>query len=189
MPNKLLLLAIVLTLSTLFLGCVASPTTNTGDATQSIASSTSPTTGPLDDFYIIYETVWIRPDGDFMTLLDTQSCIVGKPLSIGKYASADYHMPQEDLQALYNAIVEYDIASYNGEHIISGNYGTVTVIVTPQVYYRITFRLNGEFYMIFFEHSIIYRSSGGYDNLRDFIAILESYRQDNDAFRDLPPSI
>jgi len=112
------------------------------------------------DFYIIYEIMYLPFNNDytfspdyFRTALDTRSNIWGDRTFdyAGSYQIADwtllpYHMPHKDLQDIYNAILEYNIESYNSSDVLTND----SLPSFLHDYYRITFCLNREIYSVTF---------------------------------------
>ncbi|MCL2149890.1 MAG: hypothetical protein FWH51_03025 [Dehalococcoidia bacterium] len=128
-----------------------------------------------EDFYIIYER-------DFASgpLLDTSRNILGTTLSNWEYVFVKYVMPCENLQAIYDAIIEHDIKSYNGMKLINKD-GPVRI---PSITYAVTFCLDGETCSIRYNEDITYAE---YPNVRAFHNILDSYYKNTDEYRAFPP--
>ena len=82
--------------------------------TTTVTTTTVVTRCVPNDFYIVYETSWFG--GPFRTVLDTSRNIIGKPLGVApeQYISTDYYIPCDDLKAVHDIIIEYDIKSLSG---------------------------------------------------------------------------
>ena len=144
------------------------------------ASSTMP-----DDFYITYETAWHNFDSPVM-LLDTKNNIIGTKLGPNDYAFADYYISPEYLQAIYDGIVKYDIKSYSSPNLLKAD----NIAVTPRVYYKMTFQVNGEIYSVFCDNSVVWQSSEKkFRNLESFKSkILDYYYENADEYKAFPPA-
>jgi hypothetical protein len=104
-----------------------------------------------------------------MILLDTKNNIIGKPLGPpDDYISTDFYISCEALQAIYDAIIEFDISSHNDS---ISNFPPMT----PTILYNITYCMDGVVYSINFTNATRYISSGTYPNLAAFVRILDSY--------------
>ena len=161
---------------------ISQPITTTRTVTAAIrCNKTVP-----DDFDIIYETSWGSHDtpGDFMVLLDTKNNVIGKPLTPpDRYISTDFYISCEDLQALYDAIIKYDIKSYSSPDLltIEGIWGY------PSPYYRISFHMDGEFYSVLFDSLVVSNDFGYTQNMTDFNSFLRVYYWNTNEYKSLPP--
>jgi|GEM_PF-2477028 len=169
-------------------------TTHTLTATQSVTNTqtvtitnTVTTTVCLnstvpDDFYIIYTTSWDLAGYNGMVLLDTKNNIIGNPLGPPDvYASTDFFIPCNDLQTIYDAIIEYDIKSYS-----TLNPSTFPP-VTPTIDFEITFCLEGNIYLVKFTN-LINSLSWSYPDLAAFVRLLNDYYRNTDECKSLPPA-
>ena len=120
-----------------------------------------------------------------MTLLDTNNSVIGKPLSPSDYIYTTYYISCEYLQAIYDGVVAYDIKSYNSPDLLKSD----NVGVVPRVYYRITFRMNGEVYSIFCDNSVFVTSEEKFLDLRLFQSrVLDYYYTNADEYKAFPPA-
>jgi len=159
---------------------VPQPTT----ITQTVATTICCNSTVPDDFYIIYETSWFSPDR-FVTLLDTKNGVLGKPLSPNDYVSTGFYASCEYLQAIYDGLIQYDIKSYGSPDLLVDGYW----VMTPRLFYKITFSLNGETYMIFCDNSVFtWLAEEKYQNLRFFKSLLDEYYRNTDEYQALPPA-
>ena len=136
--KRLLPVALSLMLSATLLGCVANETLD--------APSSMP-----EDFYIIYEIMDYPYHNDFKIALDTKNNIAGEATgySVGsfwipRWTLSPYYIPRNDLQDIYDAVIEYDIKSYSGSE---------ASVVSPEhakTYYRMTLCSNDEVFSITF---------------------------------------
>ena len=144
------------------------------EPTPTSTTSANITDGLLipDDFYIIYETVWFPA----VMLLNTKDNIIGTP-PWDVYVSTGYCIPYEDLQTIYNAVIEYDIKSYSGDGLITEG----GVVLTPSINYVITFCLDGKTYSIIYNERVINKGIPypTYPQLRSFHHILNDCYLDN----------
>ena len=97
--------------------------------------------------------------------------------------SVDYYMPREKLQELHDFIIQYDIKSYSGPDMIKSE----DVHMHPQIYVVISFRLDGEFYPIIYEASILL--SGEYDNLGLLNSLICQIILNSEEYKSLPPGM
>ena len=195
MLKRLSLVILVLTLLASIVGCTTGVTSDvtpvvtpsntvasTETAHPSTTSTISPDCGPTvpSDFYIIYEASPVLPN-NFVTLLDTEKNILGafliRLLVPGGYTSVDYRISCEHLQALYDAVVEYNMASYAGVY-------EPELSITDSVYERITFCLDGKVYSITCDFFAL-KEREEYRKLQAFRAILRQCYTDNDEYRSL----
>jgi len=136
------------------------------------------------DFYIIFETIWYSLDNEPLLLLSTKDCLIGTPKSYGQEGCylADYCMPREDLMAIQNAIIEYDIKSYKGIHHVPSEF----VRGSPLVCFRILFYFDGETHTILYESALPTLVRSEFWNLGKFTDVLWHYYYNNDAYLSLP---
>ena len=164
-------------------------TTNPITTTKTVTTTARCNTTVPDDFYIIYETSWLSP-GRFVTLLHTNYNIIGKPLSLSEYTSTDYYISCEDLQAIYDGLIKYDIKAYSNQGLLKSEHW----VMVPNIYYRVTFRINGELYSLLYDTSACtpsYFSSAAeeierFQNLIDFAKILDNLFMNTDEYKSLP---
>ena len=162
----------------------------TAIATSTATTTTTTTTTAIVtrcvsyDFYIIYETSWHTPDR-FVTLLDTRSNIIGKPLGPSDYVYTTYYISCEYLRAIYDGVVAYDIKSYSSPDLLKSD----NVVVVPRMYYKITFWMNGEVYSIFCDNSIFATFEEKFLDLSLFKSrILDYYHTNSDEYKAFPPA-
>jgi len=141
------ILALVAFLLTLVIACQLG-TTITPTETPAQPSTTPQTTATetecdldaLSGFFVIYELTDLG--GRYNTLVDTKKEIIGAYtggfLFAGNYVSTGYRMPCEHLQILYDAILQYDLASCDRSLLDK------SVLVTDNRYSVLTFCVNGE---------------------------------------------
>ena len=118
-----------------------------------------------------------------MTLLDTDKNIIGKQLSKTESVSTAFYIPCEDLQLIYNAIIEYDIKSLSG----LGALLTEGYVIPPRTDSRITFRLGAEVYSVTFNTSAYAYSAHAGENLWAFQRIIFDYCMNTDEYKSFPP--
>ncbi len=180
MPKRLLLIAIESILLIMALGCATSITSNaTPIITETTASTEDSDLTVPDDFYIIYEFGFVSPN-NLRTILNTRSDIIGKITGYATdYSAIYYRIPRKDLQALYNAVVEYDIKLYSNPNLLTDE----MVIATGRRFFRLTFCLSGEDYSVFWDNTI---NPHAFGVLFDLAYEIERYVSCTDAYVSLP---
>jgi len=199
MLKKLLLTGIGLMLLVLPLGCVLSEALIDADdalaeigAPSNESEETNDLTTPLEEedlampddflngFYII---VW--ETHSFGPSLDTKNNKIGVDTFKG-YVSADYCMPREKLQEIYDFITQYDVKSYNGLGLITRE----DIWITTVLYHVVVFCLDGEVYSIRFDSTIAAHSRDlpeQYHNLRAFSDLIGRVCFGIEEYKSLPP--
>ncbi|MCL2153805.1 MAG: hypothetical protein FWH57_12815 [Oscillospiraceae bacterium] len=186
MANRISAIAITSVLLSLFLGCSSGITSDTPLSTE---SSNPPSTDGVyqpmpDDFYIIYEIMnlpynndWYYSPEYFWTALDTNEHIVGwhslqydgTVLIYDGWACADYYIPHNNLQGLYDAIIKYGVKSYSSPIVLVDEFFDMS---WPQDYFRITFRLNNEIYQTTFGNLLFSWPDNKHEDFKIFWGIL-----------------
>ena len=117
------------------------------------------------DFYFVYEAGY-SPDS-LRTLLDTKKGVIGALLGMkaDEYISVKYNIPQENLQGIYDLIVQYDIMSYSGSEWLTD---TSVFMMNPEYYSKLTFYIDGKIYTVLYGNSVTYGGSLEYANLEVF---------------------
>ena len=136
------------------------------------------------DFYFIYEGGY--SPSTLNTLLDTKKGIIGKSLGTGadEYISTKYNIPQENLQGIYDLIVQYDIKSYSGSEWLTDK---SIFMMNPEYYTKLTFCIDGKIYTVLYGNSIIYKGSRKYANIGVFERKLDSkYYVSTDEYQSFP---
>ncbi|MCL2149494.1 MAG: hypothetical protein FWH51_00980 [Dehalococcoidia bacterium] len=167
-------------------------------------SVTPSATIEVKDFYIIYErdpsdsiafiewdqfgnaiSITSKPENQFKVLLDTKNNILGRVFDLQgqQYAYISIHMPPEDLQAIYDAVIKYDIKSLSSPDVLSPD----EWVLYGNGYYRITFFLEGEVYSVTYRERVIYSMQPAYQNLRSFHTVLNYYYKNTDEYKSFPP--
>jgi len=154
------------------------PTTTTKIVTVTCNNTSIPI-----DFYVIYEVS--RGSDDFMTILDTEKNIIGKDLgnAYGRpsYTSRHFEIPCNEIRALYDALIEYDILSLcNPDLVIS------TDSPWPAYWHKISFRLDGVMYSILIDDQV--KLSLDHPNIAAFKRVLTTYIFNTDEYKSFPPS-
>jgi len=143
-----------------------------------------PTVMP-DDFYFISEKGF--SPSTLNTLLDTKQGIIGKLLGTGAdgYISTKYNIPQENLQGIYDLIVQYDIKSYSGSEWLTDN---SVFMMNLEYYSKLTFCIDGKIYTVLYGNSVTYGgSSRKYANLGVFERKLHSqYCVSTEEYQSFP---
>ena len=147
-------------------------TTTSISPTTSSASSTVPS-----DFYIIYEMHRAS-----VPLLDTKNHAIG---ARGSSYTVDFYIPCGDLQALYDAIITYDIKSLSGIGIIVDP----NLSSQPHHIYTVTFCLDGMIYSVSYDNAVVDRYSYSKERpeLRAFHHILNNYYESTNEYLSFPP--
>lgn len=159
---------------------VISTTTTTQTVTTTVrcVSSTIPA-----DFYIIYASSWANGENTNIVLLDTQSNTIGAPAAYpAGYISTGFYIPCEDLQAIYNAIIQYDIKSYGELDLLK--YPEINIY--PRISYKVTFCLDGVIYSVLYDNTVVHWTSTRYPDLRVFHNMLNDYYESTDEFKSFP---
>jgi hypothetical protein len=146
----LIVIAIAVALLGLSLGCATSVTPSHLPPTDNGPGETG--TVEEDAFYFIFECGGYDPY-DMKVLLDTKAGIIGK-LGHNTYNTASYSIPNELLNEIYDLIVQYNIKSYSSPDLICIVPGRL-----DSFYWRITFRVDGEVYSVWFDSTVNVTSS------------------------------
>ena len=148
-----------------------------------------------DDFYFVLEES-LSAD-TLMVLMDTKNGIIGKDLVIDGYISAAYNIPQENLQGIYDLIVQYDIRAYSNQiryhvrsHAGSDWLAVKDILECTTFLHRFTFCIDGTMYEIKCESSVLWDPADKkYDNLAAFNRIIHSdFYINTPEYQAFPPA-
>ena len=125
---------------------VTMTTTKTAVSSEMVTVTTTTVAPPMpSDFYIVFES----SNG---LLLDTKKNVVGVTTSELKRVTANYVISYDDLQSIYHAFIEHDIASFHSSDIISDR----RVISTPTITYTMTIGYDGKRYSVSYDQMVFF---------------------------------
>jgi len=115
----------------------------------------------------------------FVTLLDSKNNVIG---TLSSANTVDFCIPCEDLQVIYDALIDNDIKSLCRPEVLVDLY----FILHPRFFYKLTFCLDGEVYSVSYDNAVVSWNSAAYPDLRTFHGILDTYYLNKNEHQSYP---